>query len=36
MFTLPLDIDDLLAQAAEPTTAMAPGSGVGHVHLKVG
>ncbi|HEX3518032.1 MAG TPA: VOC family protein [Solirubrobacteraceae bacterium] len=35
MYTLPLDLDDLLAQAAEPTTAMAPGSGVGHVHLKV-
>jgi catechol 2,3-dioxygenase len=34
--TLPLDLDDLMAQApAEPTTAMPPHTGVGHVHLKV-
>ena len=36
MHTLPLDVDDLLAQSSgEPTTTMAPGTGVGHVHLKV-
>ncbi len=35
MYTLPLDLDDLLAQAEEPTAAVAPGTGVGHVHLKV-
>jgi catechol 2,3-dioxygenase len=35
MYTLALDLDDLLAQAEEPTAAMAPGSVVGHVHLKV-
>jgi catechol 2,3-dioxygenase len=34
--TLPLDLDDLMAQApAEPGLAMAPGTSVGHVHLKV-
>jgi catechol 2,3-dioxygenase len=36
MVTQPLDLDDLLAQApAEPTPAVAPGTVVGHVHLKV-
>ena len=36
MVTLPLDLDDLLAQsAAEPAPAMPPGTTVGHVHLKV-
>jgi len=36
MYTLPLDIEDLLAQStAEPSAAMAPDSGIGHVHLKV-
>lgn len=35
MYTLPLDLEDLLAQAEEPTAAMAPGTGIGHVHLKV-
>jgi catechol 2,3-dioxygenase len=36
MVTLALDLEDLLAQHAdEPTPAMAPGTAVGHVHLKV-
>ncbi|HEY7932405.1 MAG TPA: VOC family protein [Solirubrobacteraceae bacterium] len=36
MVTLPLDVDDLLAQAGgEPSAAIAPGTAVGHVHLKV-
>jgi catechol 2,3-dioxygenase len=35
MYTLALDLDDLLAQAEEPTATIAPGSAVGHVHLKV-
>jgi catechol 2,3-dioxygenase len=36
MVTLPLDIDDLLAQwLQEPGEAIDPGSSVGHVHLKV-
>jgi catechol 2,3-dioxygenase len=36
MFTLPLDVDDLLAQAeGEPSPEMAPGTSIGHVHLKV-
>ncbi len=36
MATLPLDLDDLLEQATrEPDAAIAPGTGVGHVHLKV-
>ena len=36
MVTLPLDLEDLLAQATgEPADAVAPGTGVGHVHLKV-
>ncbi|HTQ69343.1 MAG TPA: VOC family protein [Solirubrobacteraceae bacterium] len=34
--TLPLDLEDLLAQSSgEPPDAIAPGTGVGHVHLKV-
>jgi catechol 2,3-dioxygenase len=36
MVTLPLDLEDLLAQSADgPTPAMAAGTSVGHVHLKV-
>ncbi len=37
MYTLPLDIDDLLAQfGGEPPTAVAaPETAIGHVHLKV-
>jgi catechol 2,3-dioxygenase len=36
MVTLPLDLDDLLAQSTDdPTPAMAPQTGIGHVHLKV-
>jgi catechol 2,3-dioxygenase len=36
MVTLPLDLEDLLAQSGGPPTAeVAPGTGVGHVHLKV-
>jgi catechol 2,3-dioxygenase len=36
MVTLPLDLEDLLAQAAtEVTPAMGLGTGIGHVHLKV-
>jgi catechol 2,3-dioxygenase len=36
MVTLALDVDDLLAQAGgEPSAAMATGTHVGHVHLKV-
>jgi catechol 2,3-dioxygenase len=36
MFTLALDLDDLLAQSAdEPDEALAPGTSIGHVHLKV-
>jgi catechol 2,3-dioxygenase len=36
MVTLPLDLDDLLAQSPEePSAALAPGTAVGHVHLKV-
>jgi catechol 2,3-dioxygenase len=36
MVTLPLDVDDLLAQASgDPGDAVAPGSSIGHVHLKV-
>jgi catechol 2,3-dioxygenase len=36
MVTLALDLDDLLAQfAGEPSPAVAPGTSVGHVHLKV-
>lgn len=36
MVTLPLDVDDLLAQSPEsPAAAMASGTVVGHVHMKV-
>jgi catechol 2,3-dioxygenase len=36
MTTLALDLDDLLAQAqSEPEPTIAPGTGVGHVHMKV-
>jgi catechol 2,3-dioxygenase len=36
MVTLPLDMDDLLAQGAEQPGASVPsGTGIGHVHLKV-
>ena len=36
MVTLPLDVDDLLAQSPqEPSEEIEPGSSVGHVHLKV-
>jgi catechol 2,3-dioxygenase len=36
MFTLPLDLDDLMAQSpGEPDDAIAPGTSIGHVHLKV-
>jgi catechol 2,3-dioxygenase len=36
MVTLPLDLEDLLAQGAEqPGAAVAPGTSVGHVHLQV-
>ena len=37
MVSEPLDLDDLLAQSprGEPAAAVAPGTGVGHVHLKV-
>jgi catechol 2,3-dioxygenase len=36
LVTLPLDVDDLLAQAPPaPSAAVAPGTTIGHVHLKV-
>jgi catechol 2,3-dioxygenase len=36
MATLPLDLDDLLAQYEdEPALGVAPETGIGHVHLKV-
>jgi catechol 2,3-dioxygenase len=36
MFTAALDLDDLLAQSsAAPGEAVAPGTAIGHVHLKV-
>jgi catechol 2,3-dioxygenase len=36
MLTLPLDLDDLLGQfSGEPSPAVAAGTNVGHVHLKV-
>lgn len=34
--TLPLDTDNLLAEATEPASEMAPGTTVGHIHLQVG
>jgi catechol 2,3-dioxygenase len=36
MFTLPLDLDDLLAQFSDaPAPTIASGTGIGHVHMKV-
>jgi catechol 2,3-dioxygenase len=35
MVTLPLDLDDLLAESAEATAAIGADVAVGHVHLKV-
>jgi catechol 2,3-dioxygenase len=36
MYTIPLDLEDLLAQASTgPTAAVEPGTSIGHVHLKV-
>jgi len=35
MYTLPLDLEDLLAQSDAATAAVAPGTSIGHVHLKV-
>jgi catechol 2,3-dioxygenase len=36
MVTLPLDIDDLMAQAPDrPQATLAPGTSIGHLHLKV-
>ena len=36
MFTLALDLDDLMAQSrGDPDDAVAPGTSIGHVHLKV-
>jgi catechol 2,3-dioxygenase len=36
MYTLPLDLEDLLAQFPEdPASVIASGTGIGHVHLKV-
>jgi catechol 2,3-dioxygenase len=36
MVTLPLDLDDLIAQAPlQPSAAVAPGTYIGHVHMKV-
>ena len=36
IFTAPLDLDDLLATSpGEPESHMAPGTAIGHVHLKV-
>jgi catechol 2,3-dioxygenase len=36
MVTLPLDVEDLLAQWPDaPGATLAPGAGIGHVHLKV-
>jgi catechol 2,3-dioxygenase len=35
MVTLPLDLDDLLAESAEASAAMGAGTAIGHVHLKV-
>ena len=36
MATLPLDTDDLLAEATAPAAAMAAGTSMGHIHLNVG
>lgn len=36
MSTLPLDTDDLLAEASAPAERMAAGTTMGHVHLQVG
>ncbi len=36
MATLPLDTDDLLAEASGPAEALANGTTIGHVHLHVG
>jgi catechol 2,3-dioxygenase len=35
MVTLPLDVEDLLAQSEEPGAEIDGGTGIGHVHLKV-
>jgi catechol 2,3-dioxygenase len=36
MFTLPLDVEDLLEQGlGDPQAQIAPGTRIGHVHLKV-
>jgi catechol 2,3-dioxygenase len=36
MLTLPLDVEDLLAQfSGDPAPSVAAGTGIGHVHLKV-
>ncbi len=35
MVTLPLDLDSLLAESAEASTALGTGTAIGHVHLKV-
>jgi catechol 2,3-dioxygenase len=35
MVTLPLDLDDLLAESAEATAAIGAYTAIGHVHLKV-
>jgi catechol 2,3-dioxygenase len=35
MVTLPLDLDDLLAESAEASAAMGADAAIGHVHLKV-
>jgi catechol 2,3-dioxygenase len=35
MVTLPLDLDDLLAESAEATAAIGADTAIGHVHLKV-
>jgi len=35
MFTAPLDLDDLLSQAADATPEIDAGTIIGHVHLKV-
>lgn len=36
MATLPLNTDDLLAEADGPAEALAPGTTIGHIHLQVG